>query len=304
MIRNKIVFAALIVLSFSWTGCKKDTNTNEIRLNAVTYFDGVNLTTTSMQYDQLGRIIKVSVKGSGWPEYTLFGISYKGNEIVMTRMVNNDSTMVFDSVSLIVNAANLAQKKISNEYIEIKPFPGVPPQKIFFRDTTLYEYDVNGLLKSESSHHYDSNWVNFFGRISADAWLTTEVTTYVNNNKNLSSYSTTSDETHYFHEYGSTSVETTSSKEDWSFDYGNSYPNNTDFKNAGVLNQIRCWVVYPMNKNYRNLPGRYTLTRTLTDTNGITTRQSSGGEYILKYNSYGLLVSEGDPARTNFIYSR
>ena len=62
MPETKNVFGLLILFVVLYTLSKKDPNTCEVRLTAVTYFDGVNLTTTSLQYDQAGRINKVLFK--------------------------------------------------------------------------------------------------------------------------------------------------------------------------------------------------------------------------------------------------
>jgi hypothetical protein len=304
MTKHKILFSTVIILTCLLNACKKDVNTTGVRLNAFTYFNGVTTRTTALQYDNSGRISKITFKDGDGPVTTLFDVSYRGDEIIMSNTSSNDTVTTSNSISIFVDASNLARKKIRYDYLEVKPFPGVPEQRMFLRDTTLYEYDVSGLLQKETYHEYDSSWAKAYGRITWEVWLNNAVTSYVNSNGNMKGYNRIADEASYLYQNGSTSVTKSSYTEDWTFTYSGNYPNKTDFSNAVVLTQVCAWVINPMNKNYRNLPDQYTWTRTAKDENGAITRNSFSGAYTLKYNSYGFLASSGDQTMTNYIYNK
>jgi hypothetical protein len=304
MIRKRIVPAIVILSAFLGTACKKDVDTKDVRFTAYSDFDGVNLRTIKAKYDGSGRIIQLLHKENNAPEIVFYDVSYKGNEIIMSRSGTTDTITSADSIILLVDAANMVQRKIGKLTIQMKPFPGGPAQRIFSDDTTLYEYDANSLLKKKTLHRYDSSWWMAYGQAGAEAQVVTEVTDYINVRGNVISYTMTRNETRRMYEYGTRSVENTSTTEDWSFDYGLNYPNKTDFSNAAVLGQACVWVDAPMNKNYRNLPNQYRYTSRFTDANGSVYQKNYNGVYVLKYNSYGFLASVGEEARSKYYYNK
>jgi hypothetical protein len=146
----------------------------------------------------------------------------------------------------------------------------------------------------------DSTWFNP-GQVQTMAGTQAYTTTYTNASGNLSEMLKATTEKYRVVSGSSTYTDQSSEEEKMKFEYSKNYANQTDFKNAFLLEEFEVLLSqYPLNKNYRNLPDKFTHTIVTRDAAGeVTNEESSSGTIALSYNQNGFVGLIGDnPVRT------
>lgn len=278
--------------------CKKtDTvNTEEVRLLQTKWSDGNgNVHTALLSYDAEGRIVALSVKTNNDPATVSATVSYAGSEVRITEpVVSNAATMFTREIKFVVNGSNQPVSRIESRNAEYYATAG-NPQRDFYTDTATYSYDASGLLTKITGNSRDSVWYKP-GYEQTSVRLQTYTVNYTNVNGNLAEMTRIAQE-NYHTTVGTTTLYSRSSREEKNtFDYSKAYPNNTDFKNAFLLEEFGVILNdYPLNRNYRNLPSQVTTSVTEKDgTGAVTYTGSSTFTLTFSFNKYGFLSLIGD----------
>lgn len=302
----------LILPAFLLFSCKKDDPINpaEVRLLQTKWTDGNgNLFTTLLDYDAEGRIIRLSHQTNNNPPKVYANVTYSGNEVRMVETGESNAASAHTrEVKFVLDGNNQPQSRIeliTNEYFP----PQNWAQRDFFADTAIYIYDGQGLLLKKTGTSRDSVWSNN-GSEQTSVRTKTHTTDYTTTNGNLSSVVRTSQENYRLRTAYSTYTSQGSEEDRYTFEYSQAYANQTDFKNAFLLEEFSVLLSeYPLNKNYRNLPDKINSSSvSRSGTGAIISSSSNSGTVAFSYNKYGFLATMGshpDPAQNKqFIYSR
>lgn len=298
--KNTLLFAlpALLLLS-----CKKDDpiDTEGIRLvqtktgalNGDVYY-------VTLDYDGQGRITRIAQSTNNNPPVPKATISYSGNEVLIVEPAVNNAAQAFTrEIKYVVDGSYKPLSRIEQQTLEFKA-PANIPQRTYYSDTAVYTYDAGGLLLRKTGTTRDSTWFNP-GQVQISVGTQAYTTSYTNANGNLSEMVKATTEKYRMESGSVTYTDQSSEEEKFTFEYLKSYANQTDFKNAFLLEEFEVLLYhYPLNKNYRNLPDKFTHTIVTRDAAGdITSNESTTATIALSYNQYGFVGLIGDnPVRT------
>ena len=283
--------------------CKKDDpiDTESVRL-VKTKMGDINGDThyMTLEYDAQGRITRITQSTNNDPAVVTATISYSGNEVrIVEPAIDNAAMTLTREIKYVVDAGNQPQSRIEQRFEEFKA-PDNHPQRTFYSDTTVYTYEPGGLLLRKTGTSRDSTWFNP-AQVQTSVRTRAFTATYTNANGNLSEMVKATAEKSRL--VAGTTVFTAQSAEEEkvTYEYSRNYANQTDFKNAFLLEEYSVLLYdFPMNKNYRNLPGKFTRTFAVRDASGaITHSDTVSGTLAFSYNQYGFVALIGNnPIRT------
>jgi hypothetical protein len=207
---------------------------------------------------------------------------------------------------LTLDATGKLLKRI--EYTHRVPdFPGLPSQE-FRYDTVVYEYDAGGLLVKSTGSRRDSIWVQQDYTVIRQFASTV---TYTNNAGNVIARDEYVTYPYRTTQGGVTTISGGSSEYHQVFHYSKAFPNQTDFKNAAVLNEYKQYYDPGLNSNYKNMPDRVVINNIDRDINGTIIFNGNGAVDIDRtYNDRGFLSSVNILSanthfrKINFFYGR
>ena len=296
------------ILTAGFLSCKKEKNNideDDVRIVAIESGAGLSSSPSmriSFEYDQLGRIESVNIKGDSIAPTTLYKINYLSNQIVMVGHS--------DTIQMILDA----NKNVSKRIWTIHEQNQLDPDNIFYRyavNTTIAEYNDAGLLVKESIADWDTTWYNSGASTSYMGQYTGSVS-YTNAGNDLMNRKEVSEINWSNHTVTGTIITKRSWEYNFSFGYAKAYENTTDFSNAAVLNQLTryFWGYYvPLNKGYAHFPDQMSWSYIERDENGNTiSSHNSTFNDEFTYNSYGFLLTRTDPnlpmGKVKFVYDR
>jgi hypothetical protein len=299
----------LIFVSLIFFSCKKSTDPVTIRLLRTESTDNNgNVLHTEYGYDNIGRITTITQYENNAQPVVAVTISYNANEATLLSFPDYDPVYnQTTEVHLTLDANGRILKRI--EYTHgVAKTPPVQPTVTFKYDTLICEYDAAGLLMKTTGSRYDSTWVDPTYNIAT--WFTSRAS-YTTEAGNL----TTSDEYVVYpiitRKRGRTTVSEGSSEYHNVFNYTKSFPNQTDFKNAAVLNEYRFYYEPIFNISYKNMPDQVIRSSMDKDINGSVTFTGTSTVDIERiYNAEGLLssvniLSHNTPYKEiNYFYGR
>jgi hypothetical protein len=300
-------FTWILTALFLFLSCKKDKDLSDRRLlrtEATSYMG--NVVNTEYRYDNLGRITSI-MQGKANEQLTVaVTVSYNGNEATLLSQPEVDPSLTQTTeVRFTLDASGKPQKRIEYTH-RVSKNPVSAPAQEFRYDTSLYEYDQGGLLKRIIRSRRDSFWVEQDYIIKRKFDFTVD---YVNSGGNLISkdehvtYPITTTQN------GVTTLSGGSSDQHLVFNYTKSFPNQTDFKNAFILNEYMPYYEPPLNSNYKNMINQCMISNTDRDLNGNIIFNANGVANMDRtYDSKGFLSTIQIPPgstqdiKINFIY--
>jgi YD repeat-containing protein len=304
---KKLTWISVLLLFFS---CKKDNDPRDLRLLKIeaTDYHG-DVVNTEYQYDKQGRIISISKKKNNEQSVVVVTVGYNGNEVLMLSTPDFDPAYTITTeVHLTLDGTGKAQKRIEYTHRAAKN-PAINPSQEFRYDTSINEYDASGLLQKTTRSRRDSVWVQQDYIIKRKFDFTVN---YTNTGGNLVSrdeyvtypYTTT--------QGGVTTISGGSSEYHNVFSYTKPFSNQTDFKNAFVLNEYPFFNYDPpLNNNYKNMPDQVGIHNIDRDINGNIIFNANGTISLDRaYDSKGFLASITIPpgntqdTKINFFYGR
>jgi len=305
MKRPAIVSIILLIL-FANISCKKDKvfKREDVRLTSTEWArDGITHRTL-ITYNTDGKISKVSEQTNEDAPTTYFDVQYLSDAIQLIQPANN-SINTADTIRLYLGSNGQLVRRIRFSFFEVKPPVGFS-QRTYTYDTTSYEYDASGFVTRETQHIQDSTWSNN-GSVQTTVNYNDGVTNYTISNANLVTAENTMN-TSYVGRTSTTVYSGTlgSSTSAVNYEYAAAAPNNTDYSNAAVLNELNLFPIEPMNKNFAQLPTKKTATTIQKDRNGVVTSSDSyTSNYSFTYTLLGLVASQFDPAHpeTKLVYT-
>ena len=292
--KRQFVFFSLITFTISVVACKKDKQfkPEEVRLVGADVYSDNGVQHEIIDYNADGKITKISFQFNNDAPKTRFGVSYSGNEIIIVEPpVINNATELRDTVRLQLNPNGTISKRIHSSFFEVKP-PTAEAQRTYVKDTTLYQYDIEGLLARKTLSMQDSTWTTNPAVPPTSVIFTHEITDYTVANRNLTSASTTRNTLIVARTPTRVYTSTNSGSINTVFEYSKAYPNKTDFSNAAILDELDLFTLRPMYKEYSLLPTKLTESYTDKDQNGaVISSGTYSTDYIFEYNFFGLVSS-------------
>jgi hypothetical protein len=285
------VLISLIILSCD-DGDSIEDRLSRIEANSYTGY----VLYTKFAYDRQGRIVSITQNRDN-DAPSVITVSYNGNEAVILSSPDYDPVYTQSTtVYLTLDATGLTQKRIAHTHKV--PANSFTLSQTSIYDTTIYEYDGGGFLKKYQGSRYDSSWGDGT-RYSVRRM--TSVGTFTTEGGNVIAL----DEFYSYPGFTRNGDEITysggSSEYHKVFGYAKSYPNKTDFRNAGVLNEYRENHEAFLNRNYNNMPDQVLITSTDRDMNGIVIFNLSSTKDMERiYGKDGLLSSLKIPKGTQF----
>jgi len=266
-----------------------------------------NIVNTEYQFDNQGRITGITWKKNADPPVSLVSVAYTGNEVVLVSFPTYDPAYNQTSeVRLTLDGSGKTQKRIQKTHLSSKTPNG---SQEYRNDTTIYEYDGGGLLKKTIQNRRDSLWIHANYTIIRQFNSTTN---YTNSGGNLISkdefvtypYTTTQN--------GVITISGGSSEYHDVYNYTKGFANQTDFRNAPVLQEYPLFVYDPpLNGNYKNMPDQIMIKNTDRDINGNITFNISGTVNVGRsYDTRGFLSAITIPpgntqdTKINFYYGK
>lgn len=302
---KKLTSILLILLFFS---CKKDNDPRDLRLLRIetTDYNG-NLVNTEYQYDNQGRIIRITSKKNNEKPVEVVTVGYSGNDVFLVSFPDFDAAYTQSTeVRLTLDASGKPQKRI--EYTNrVSKVPN--PSKEFRYDTSFYEYDATGLLKKITRIRRDSIWLqqDYIVKRKFDF-----IVNYTNSNGNLISRDEFVTYPYTTIRAGVTTISGGSSEYHHVYNYTKGFSNGTDFKNAYVLNEYPFFFYDPpLNGNYKNMPDQIVVNNIDRDINGNIIFNGKGTYNLDRvYDKNGFLSTITIPPGStqfvifNFVYGR
>ena len=288
---------AVILVLLASISCKKDKayKPEDVRLIKAESMQNGNTYRTLISYNTDGKISQVSHQVNEDAPTTYFDVRYVNGEIQLIEPANN-SINTADTIRLYLGSNGQLVRRVRFSFFEIKPPVGFP-QRTYTYDTTSFEYDASGFVTRETQHIQDSTWSNN-GSVQTTVNYNDGVTNYTISNANLVTVENTTNSSFV----GRTSTTTFSgtlgsSTSSLNSEYANAAPNNTDYSNAAILNELNLFPIEPVNKNFAQLPTKKTSTSIQKDKNGVVTSSDSfTSNYAFTYTLLGLVASQFDPA--------
>jgi hypothetical protein len=292
------VFCTMFFIS-----CKKNNetfNTDDIRIIKTGYAGSG--TTNNLDYDNQGRIVRVTRVTTNQPTITTNTVTYNGNEINIKAISTLAPSIVYnDDTKFITDGNKRPQQRI--QVITTDFGPPSTPQRDFKNDTTYYEYNAAGQLTRATQFLRDSTWYFSNAVPQFQTRYVRTVANYSYNNGNLSAVNSLSNQ--LVRSFNGVSIVTSNfvQEDNYTFGYNSSYANKTDFSNALVLNELNLVAFQPYFLNpaaslfHNNITHEYKL----KDGNGILINSSNSSlNYTATYNQYGFLSGVNRPAIPNY----
>lgn len=303
-----LLFLTSCVVLFSNCKKEKDINTEEVRLQAIeTIQSNGDINKLFFDYDANGRITKISSGRNNETPTTNFIITYSGNEVVIPYAVTDDAmATIKDTLRLLLNTDQQVIKRMFHSFQEFKA-PTHTPQRTNIYDTTTYSYDAAGLVKQGTHGAFDTTWYNP-GVETIIVSRTAGLTNYTLKDGNIEGSTKVVTTTGYNKQGGVVSAYKSSNETTTSYVYAKAYLNKTDFKNAGILNELQ--LAFPsLSKYLRNVPEKISVTDVTKNANGtITSSSSFTVNQQFSYNKYGFIHTLFDPAsptlKTTYVYNK
>jgi hypothetical protein len=282
-------------------GCRRDTiTTDDIRLLQTKTADPVNgkIYYYLFEYDAAGRITKLLSSVNNDVPVTVADISYNGNK-VMIRLpeIHNSSIDYVDQIEYTADATNKPLQRVQNVFLEFKA-PVHNPQRDFKTDTANYQYDAAGLV-TITGNRRDSTWFNP-GTVSTHTDFWQYSSSYNTAGGNLEKIIKTTLKNYRFITGSTTIITSKVTEENYVFEYNRAYFNRTDFTNALILTEFSVLYddVYPLDKNYKNVPDKISYSRVTRDlaTGAVIESDNSVQDVILDFNLHSFIsgVSSGN----------
>ena len=282
--------------------CKKDKspgpnpNPGEIRLSGIEMKSGGNSYRYILQYDNLGRIEKVSHASNDEPGTTLFNVTYEANDIILTRPMHEDpSIQIMDTIRFSLDLDGNVRSRLQYRYVK-SIAPNGDESRTYIHDTTVCEYNAEGLLTNLMHNLQDSTWTFANGGNESKKVLRKmELADYIIEGSKLSFINRRGDVSETTYTGGNTTIVATIEEAVIEFDYAKAYQNKIDFSNAAVLNELHAFTDLPLNKNFAYLPNTVHTTKTRKNMDGVifsTTSVSAQNDFT--FNADGYVVSKED----------
>ena len=292
--KRQFVFFSLTTFTISVVACKKDKQfkPEEVRLVGADVYSDNGVQHEIIDYNADGKITKISFQFNNDAPKTRFGVSYSGNEIIIVEPpVINNATELRDTVRLQLNPNGTISKRIHSSFFEVKP-PTAEAQRTYVKDTTLYQYDIEGLLARKTLSKQDSTWTTNPAVPPTSVIFTNEMTDYTVVNRNVTAANTTRNTLIVSRTPTRVFTSSNSGTTNSIFEYSKAYPNKTDFSNAAILDEMDLFTLRPMYKEYSLLPTKLTESYTDKDQNGaVISSGTYSTDYIFEYNFFGLVSS-------------
>ena len=291
-----------ICFSIILFSCRRERiNPDEIRMLKTTV-GGPNGSkiNTHFEYDNQGRIVRITRDIDNSNQKLIATISYNGNEATIVDTSKNE----FDrTIKFVLNAENKPLQRIQ---IEKWHFLAIDfEQKNFINDTTHYEYNSTGLLTRTRIINRDSVWSFHNANPSASNQISSSsiTRTFQSSNGNVISMSGAGTRFYRIINGNGTFIRNYVVEESISFDYTSGFKNQIDFKNAFILAEYgghHLGVVTStapnipifsfLNPGAKNVPNKSVMVIQETDNFGVQVeRNSSTLDYKFFYNKYGFV---------------
>jgi len=290
---RKIHFAFLFCIIFA---CKKNSvDPAEVRLQSITSTNSANTNVfvTYLEYDAQGRIIYISGQTNGGTKTTSYSISYPGNEIVISPVLNEKLKEVHD-IKYTVNSEGLPMTRIEYQYMDLNGVGIIQKNKSY--DTTFFEYNSSAIPTKITERKYDSASYIPMGSPAGTTIDVHVITTVLNNENNVLKSSIRTDLLNSTTKNNGSSVYFSKSSTEYTanYEYQKNYSNQLDYYNLVVMRE--CLHIFNtaeyLNRNYKNLPDKISDKDETKDENGkIISTYSFVTQVELGYNKHGFLSS-------------
>jgi len=287
--------------------CKKSNDPNDLRLQRMEATDYMgNILYTEYRYDGQGRITSIIEKRNNEQSVVAVTISYNGNEVALQSAPDLDPLLTQTTeVRLTLDATGKLMKRIEFTY-KVSKFSQPNQYGEFRYDTLLYEYDATGLLKKTTGSRRDSLLAPpDYKQIRQFS----STTGYTNNGGSLLARDEYVTYPYRTTQGGVTTISGGSSEYHQTFQYTKAFQNQTDFKNAVVLNEYQPYYEPPLNSNYKTMPDQVIINNLDRDMNGTVIFTSNGTIGMNRiYDEKGFLSSVIIPPghtqniQTNYFY--
>ena len=277
--------------------CKKDnspTATAPARLASFVKELERDTSTTMFDYDALGRIARIDLQPLHGATFTEFDVVYNGNEIRLTNPVQTNSfSITTDTIQLFMDADNRLVKRIQKLYYEYTADPTYNPRSYTW-DTTTYQYNAAELVTREIHSKHDSSW-SWVGMETMQDNRSMETIDHIVQNGNVMSTSGLKTGTGRGFTPSTGNVVNSSStlETSTSFRYDQNYPNNGDFANQAVLNEVFIFDAIRPNKNYKNVPNHIIINQVQKEKGTIVNSQNFMYDYYFEYDAIGNIKTMG-----------
>jgi len=298
------LYFALVCACAMLVSCKKDKSPDpnpmpngEVRLTGIEMKSGGNSYRYTLQYDNLGRIATVSHASNDEPGSILFNVTYEANDIILTRpMYEDPSVQILDTIRFSLDLDGNVRSRLQYRYVK-SIAPNGDESRTYIHDTTVCEYNVEGLLTNLMHNLEDSTWTfAISGSESKKVLRKMELADYIIEGSKLSFVNRRGDVSEITYVAADTSILNTIEEAVIEFDYAKAYQNKIDFSNAAVLNELHAFTDLPLNKKFAYLPNTVHTTKTRKNMDGVifsTTSVSTQSDFT--FNADGYVVSKGDP---------
>ena len=291
----------LIFVSLIFFSCSKSTDPADLRLlrTESKNYNG-NMLYTEYGYDNQGRITTITQHENNEQPAVAVTISYNGNEATLLSypdfepMANETK-----QVRLTLGAGGRMVKRIEY-YHEVPKATAIQTSEKFRYDTLVCEYDATGLLKKTTTSSYDSASLNLTFNIVSRSTTSASYNTVSGNLVSQDEYAVYPIITRN----GSiTTISGGSTERHNVFKYTKAFANNTDFKNAAVLNEYQQYYEPWLNSNYKNMTEQAIRNTIDKDINGsVIFTITTTIDIERTYNTEGLLSAVNIvPGTTQYI---
>jgi hypothetical protein len=312
----KLITGCLLV-SLLLLACRKERiNPADIRLlKATVSGPGGSKLNTNFEYDNQGRIVRVTRDIDNTNQKLIATVSYNGNEAILIDSSENfPGSKIIKTIKFLLDNQN---KPLQRTQIETRQFSNVEfEQRNFINDTTYYEYNSAGLLTQTKVFNRDSVWSLYYTNItpSTTTNLKSRTRSFQESNGNIISMSGSG--TRFLSITDATGIfrRNFTVQELISFDYSNGFKNQTDFKNAFILAEYGgnhyLSVLNPtsqsipifsfLNPSAKNIPNKRVTSITEKDNTGVEVyNYSDTPGYNIFYNRYGFVSGIANSNATN-----
>lgn len=293
---------ALVCAYTMFSSCKKDKGPapipgGENRLSGIEMKVQGNSYKYTLTYDGQGRIEKVSHAYNSEPSTILFDVSYDASDIILARpMYEDPSVQIMDTIRINQDLDGNVRSRMQYRFVK-SIAPNGDESRTYIHDTTICEYNAEGLLINLMHNLQDSTWMFGNGGDETKKVIRkVELADYTIEGNTLASVNRRGDVFETTYADSDTTTVITIEEATIVFDYTKAYPNKIDFSNAAVLNELHAFTDLPLNKKYTYLPNRVHTTKTRKNKDGVvfsTTSVATQNDFT--FNANGYAVSKEDP---------
>ena len=225
------------------------------RLVSAVAYSPSDSTVYNYSYDAGGKLTQISVKSSRYATPNYYQISYEPNLITVTFAdANNPGLLVNVKVLLTLNANKSLAKRIALLNLTSS---GNIPTRTYIYDTTIYQYNADGIRIGATYNHYDSTAYDQISPKSTVVTKTGSITNTISGN-NLVQSRDVSNQIQVTHNATDDKTYTSAGESITTFDYSSAFPNKMDFSNSIVLNEVNIFSLLPIAAEWKNLPNKAT----------------------------------------------